>query len=451
MKTGNIFGRWLRNLTFITAGALSVLSPQQNTSLAQETTVNARVQSKEGKTLDNLLVSEEEKVLRNAEDLSKTIPKEFERETRDNYVIYKDKELTIGNVVGEGGIPQMSGKGRTVIIRGGKDLYTGFFDYTYPGREKGIFIEGEAAGRVWNFVFLKDTETIKPATRQADFDYFTEGSQWWVTETHLGRFKTAVDYAKTFTSISSGERKKNDDLSKIPVRTKKADESKIRKYNEIIGRFMTNYGNVKDSKTNITQISIDDLFIKEEERIFELAKRVGESLHDKNARMDKFPNGLVMYHEPSLVVVGNAYGGNGNFIIRFPKGDLAIGYENTNLRKDIAPNEESIAEAKKEIARIFILTCSGKKIGLTSQNVNITYTFKENVGWIRREINPRRIENSEDKELIEKYISSGEDFKNKDLNKIPVRARIVPAEQLKRYTSLKETIEGAYPLEKAKD
>lgn len=446
--------------------------PPQKEKTTQKIPVPSHIQSQDKKSLDEMMISEEQTAYKNADALSRRIPVGFEKETFGEYILYHDKGITAGKQTNQDGSPKLNGKGRAVLIKGNTNLIAGYFNYASQGREKGIIPQGAEAKDLWRFAYVANSDLIAMSTGKSSFGYSKKGAKWSVMEINMTAFRTTQEFTKEIMS-DSPEEMKITDLSKRPTRTRVADPDKVKKYQAVLGRFFDTYNPVKPQTQNTYEKpsgkSIDEIFKEGEERIYNQAKNVISNPTSGNLLKHRLDNGATVYHDSSLVFSGNKMSGSGNYIMQDKDGGVVVAFENTNVNYSNSPPERQERKGKekqtsktltkteakqtpkteaKPDPRNFIFVCKSNKITLINSDINITYFHAENNGWMKREMNPRNTGNEKEEAYLMEYISKGYDFKNTDLNKIPVRTMNVPPELIKRYISLKQMIDKAYPLEK---
>ena len=426
--------------------------PVKKEKTAQKMPAPAHIQSRNKKSLDEMMISEEQKIYKNADALSRVVPKEFEKETFGEYILYHDKGITAGKQANQDGSPKLNGKGRAVLIRGNTNLTAGYFDYTFPGKEKGLFPNEAEAENLWRFVYVASSDLIAMSTGKSSFGYSKKGDNWRVMEINMTAFKTTQEFTREMLSEPSKEEMKITDLSKRPARTKEADPDKVKKYQAVLGRFFDVYNPAKSETRDTTKKlplkSIDEIFKEEEERIYNQTKNIISMPSSGNLLKHRLDNGATVYHSPSLVFAGNKMSGSGNYIMQDKEGSVVVAFENSSDSSLTRPDRLGKSRLKPETGKNFLFVCSNNKIILINSDINITYFHIENTGWARREINLRNIIPRNNEALIMEYISRGDDFKNTDLDKMPVRTRMIPLKSIERYVSLKQMIDKSYPPEK---
>ncbi|MFH1710715.1 MAG: hypothetical protein ABH840_00215 [Nanoarchaeota archaeon] len=429
-------------------------------------------------SLDEMITSEEQTAYRNADVLSRQIPRNFEKETFGDYIVYHEKGITLANESKPDGSPQLNGKGRAVVIRSNTDLLAGYFNYSFPGKEEGILAKGDEAKDLWRIAYVASADLILLSTGKASFGYSKKEDKWKVMEINMTAFKTKEEVKKSVLHESSEEEMKITDLSKRPVRTKEASPEKISKYQAVVGRFFDVYTpklQIKETITKLPVKSIDEIFKGEEEKIFNQARQVVFSL--KNSSRHK-SDGKTIYHSPSISFSGDKMSGSGNYLMRdnhsiiissessvssdsYPSRQGRWGKRKSKqtptktetktqtktLKPEIRTPTETQTKTPKPDARNFLFVYGSKSITLINSKINVTYFNIENRGWAKREMNLKEIKQGNEAHIME-YISKGKDFENTDLDLMPVRARMIQMREIEKYTSLKQLIDKTYPSER---
>ncbi|MBU3913612.1 MAG: hypothetical protein KKB21_02235 [Nanoarchaeota archaeon] len=169
----------------------------------------------------------EEEACNRADSLITKIPQEFEKFSRNGYLMYHDRELKPGAGIYQGmPLRKFSGKGRMAIVDQDKDVTMGYLNYTEITPEN----VQELTEKVWMLQIKK--EIIRMSIKNQSVFYSIQGGKWVRWSASTQNTKSIEQSMEIDDYVAPSYSEKPVPVS-LPLKKSEATKENVRRYKDL--------------------------------------------------------------------------------------------------------------------------------------------------------------------------------------------------------------------------